>query len=107
MEYPKRKRARNRWHDYNGGLYFITICTKDKQHFFGYITNDEISYSEIGMVAAQNIDDMSSHWNGVEVLASVVMPNHVHLVIGIDGSLYQNNNNQALQLAGFILILLS
>ena len=27
MDYPKRKHARYRWHDYNGGFYFITICT--------------------------------------------------------------------------------
>ena len=95
MEYTERKHARYRWHDYNGGLYFITICTKDKKHFFGYISNNEISYSEIGMVAAQNIDEISSHWNGVKVLTSVVMPNHVHFIISIDGKIYQNKNNQA------------
>jgi len=94
MEYPKRKHARYRWHDYNGGLYFITICTKDKQHFFGYITNNEIFYSEIGVIAAQNIEGISSHWDGVKVLASVVMPNHVHLMISVDGRAYQNKNNQ-------------
>ncbi len=94
MDYPKRKHARYRWHDYNGGLYFITICTKDKKHSFGYITNNEIFYSEIGMVAAQNIDEIASHWNGVRVLTSVVMPNHVHFIISIDGSIYQDKNNQ-------------
>ncbi len=25
------------WHDYNGGEYFITICTKDRVHYFGEI----------------------------------------------------------------------
>jgi len=93
MDYPKRKHARYRWHDYNGGFYFITICTKDKQHSFGYIANNEIIYSEIGMVTAQNIDEISSHWKGVEVLTSVVMPNHVHMIICIDGSIYHNNND--------------
>lgn len=95
MDYPKRKHARFRWHDYNGGLYFITICTKDKQHYFGYITNDQIFYSEIGIVAAKNIDEISLHWEGVKVHASVVMPNHVHFIIGIDGSIYQRQNNQS------------
>ena len=94
MDYPKRKHARYRWHDYNGGLYFITICTKDKQHSFGYITNNEMYYSEIGMVAAQNIDGIASHWSGVIVHSSVVMPNHVHLIISIDGKEYQNRDNQ-------------
>ena len=94
MEYPTRKHARYRWHDYNGGLYFITICTKDKQHSFGYIKNNEIVYSEIGFVTAQNIDDISLHWEGVSVLASVVMPNHVHIIISIDGRIYQNRKSQ-------------
>lgn len=92
MDYPKRKHARYRWHDYNGGLYFITICTKDKQHSFGYITNNEISYSKIGMITANNIDEIGSHWNGVKVHASVVMPNHVHMIISIDGKEYQTRN---------------
>ena len=95
MDYPKRKHARYKWHDYNGGSYFITICTKDKKHSFGHITNNEIFYSEIGMVAAQNIDEISSHWDGVTVLTSVVMPNHVHFIITIDGKLYQHMNDQA------------
>lgn len=94
MDYPQRKHARYRWHDYNGGLYFITICTKDKQHLFGNITNNEILYSEIGMVTAHNINEISSHWYGVKVLSSVVMPNHVHFIIGIDGSIYQKRIDQ-------------
>jgi len=29
--------ARANWHDYNGGIYFITICTKYRVHYFGEI----------------------------------------------------------------------
>ena len=29
------KSARASWHDYNGGAYFITICTKNRVHYFG------------------------------------------------------------------------
>ena len=94
MDYPKRKHARYRWHDYNGGLYFITICTKDKKHSFGSISNNEIVYTEIGLVTVQNIEQISTHWSGVKIHASVVMPNHVHLIVGIDGSIYQNRLNQ-------------
>ena len=51
--------------------------------------DNEMSYSEIGMVTAQKIDEIGSHWDGVKVIASVVMPNHVHLIISIDGEIYQ------------------
>lgn len=27
--------ARANWHDYNGGVYFVTICTKNRVHYFG------------------------------------------------------------------------
>ena len=29
--------ARAWWHDYDGGAYFITICTENREHFFGEI----------------------------------------------------------------------
>ncbi len=31
--------ARFEHHDYNGGLYFITICTKNREHFFVKMVN--------------------------------------------------------------------
>ena len=31
--------ARANWHDYNGGIYFVTICTKNREHYFGEITH--------------------------------------------------------------------
>ena len=85
MEYPQRKHARYRWHDYNGGLYFITICVKDKKHLFGRIENHQITFTEIGEIAACHVQEIPLHWNGVKVISSVVMPNYVHLIIHIDG----------------------
>lgn len=34
---PVRKNIRAEFHDYSGGDYFITICTRDKKHYFGEI----------------------------------------------------------------------
>lgn len=34
---PQRKNIRAEFHDYSGGEYFITICTRDKVHYFGKI----------------------------------------------------------------------
>ncbi len=30
---------RANWHNYNGGVYFVTICTKNREHYFGEITH--------------------------------------------------------------------
>ena len=26
--------TRAEWHDYNGGLYHVTLCTKNREHYF-------------------------------------------------------------------------
>lgn len=84
MEYPQRKHARYRWHDYNGGVYFVTICVKDKEHLFGHIKDNTIYYTEIGETAVRQIYEISSHWGCATVISSVVMPNHVHMILQID-----------------------
>ena len=32
--------ARAPWHGYDGCVYFVTICTKNREHYFGEITTD-------------------------------------------------------------------
>lgn len=34
-----RHRFRAQWHDYNDGIYFVTICSHEKRHVFGHIRN--------------------------------------------------------------------
>ena len=40
--------ARAKWHDYNGGMYFVTVCTRNRKHFFGEIHNGVMHLTEIG-----------------------------------------------------------
>ena len=47
--------ARAVWHDYNGGAYFVTICTKDMAHFFGEIVDGEMCLTEIGRCADEQL----------------------------------------------------
>ena len=39
------------WHGYDGGAYFVTICTDGKMHYFGEIADGEIKFTEIGQYA--------------------------------------------------------
>lgn len=41
MKQFNRKSPRATWHKYNGGEYFITICTKNRIHYFGEIVDGE------------------------------------------------------------------
>jgi hypothetical protein len=69
-------------YDYSSeGLYFITICTKHRQHFFGEIDNGQMNMSEIGSVADMFIRKVPIHFSHALVTEHVVMPNHVHLIL--------------------------
>ena len=76
--------ARATWHDYNGGAYFVTICTRDMEHYFVEIVDGEMSMTEIGEYVQQCIKNIPQHNTYANVPAFVVMPNHVHLIVIID-----------------------
>ena len=78
-----RHAFRAEWHDYNSGIYFVTICSKDKQHIFGNIRNSNMILSEIGKIVESCILDISNHHTNVELWNYVVMPNHIHMVINV------------------------
>jgi len=78
--------ARAVWHDYNDGLYFITICIKGMEYYFGKIQNNEIIYTNIGEYANRCISDIPNHFTDAEIIISQVMPNHVHLIVEIQKS---------------------
>ena len=56
MSQKHRKQNRNPWHNYNQpGYYYVTICTKDHEYFFGQVKNNKISdikFETLGCAAA-------------------------------------------------------
>jgi len=80
-----RKHIRLRNYDYaSDGWYFVTICTRDGECFFGHI-KDKIMYnSPIGEQANLFWQEIPKHFPQVELGEFVVMPNHIHGMIGID-----------------------
>lgn len=66
-------------------LLHYTICTKDKRLYFGHIKNEAMDLSEIGAVADVFWKEIPSHHKDVELDDFIVMPNHVHGIIGICG----------------------
>lgn len=82
-DFPKRKYPRADFLDYNIGDYFVTICTKNKLHYFGYIKDGEMHLSMVGQFLRDNIESTTIHFPEARVLNYVVMPNHVHLIVSI------------------------
>jgi len=72
------------WDYANNGAYFITICTQNREHFFGNIKNGIMQLSEIGKLAAQFWYEIPNHFPMVELGNFVVMPNHVHGILIIN-----------------------
>lgn len=63
------------------GYYFVTICTKDKQYFFGDIVGDKMELSEIGKIVAGEWQKTGSIRDYAKLDEWVIMPNHLHGII--------------------------
>jgi tRNA(adenine34) deaminase len=71
-------------YDYgNAGLYCITICTANREHYFGEIIEGKIQLSNIGILADSFWHEIKKHSKNIELHQFVVMPNHIHGILEI------------------------
>lgn len=78
-----RHQFRAKWHDYEEGIFFVTLCTHCKMYLLGNISGGEMRCSALGDIAEKCIIDIPAHHANVELLNHIVMPNHVHLMISV------------------------
>ena len=68
--------SRATWHEYNGGMYFVTVCTQNKEHYFGEIQDGVMHLTEIGEYKPSPVMPANttflSHGNPVSTTASYV-----------------------------------
>lgn len=87
MKNRKPNRLRN--YDYSqNGMYFITICAKDRFKYFGEIENGKMMLNELGKIAEKCYLEIPNHFLGVFLDEFMIMPNHIHVIIEI------NNNDE-------------
>lgn len=91
---PQRKSPRAQWLEYNEGVYFVTVCTGERQHFFGKICNGKMEMTEIGEFLHSALENASSHQVYIKVLQYVVMPNHFHAIIDVVGTRHAVSDNR-------------
>jgi len=90
--YPKRKLNRLREYDYTqNGFYFITICIKNKDKFFGEITGAKMELSEMGKIAQKYWKEIPDHFPDAYLDEFIIMPNHIHGIIIIKNSSASDN----------------
>jgi len=80
------------WDYHNVWYYFITICTKDREHYFGNIKNGEMVLSDIGKIAHQYRLDIPNHFPHTSLDTFVIMPNHIHWIISINKKINKIKN---------------
>lgn len=82
---PIRKNIRLKFYDYSEeGIYFITICTKNRIELLGKIRdNKDIKLSKEGFLSEQYIKSINNVFNNVIVDEYVIMPNHIHMLLVI------------------------
>ena len=84
MKLHDRKSPRAQWHDYNGAEYFVTICTKDRTHYFGSVHNGQTQLTPVGECLKREIENTENLRHGVaSIPLYVIMPNHVHLIVSL------------------------
>lgn len=98
----ERKKNRACWHNYSEpGIYFITICTGDREQYFGKISNNEMQLSEIGRLISQCWEKIVEISPDIELDHYVVMPNHFHGILilknSIEKGLSRNGDSEARQ----------
>ena len=82
IQYRKHIRLRG-WDYRNPGLYFITICTKNREHLFGEIRNGVMGLTEPGCLAWEYWYSLPDHHPNAAPDAFIVMPDHIHGILGI------------------------
>lgn len=71
------------WDYGQAGYYYVTICTKNRQPFFGTIVQDDILLSPIGNIVAEEWLKTAVIRPNIQLDAWIIMPNHVHLIVVI------------------------
>ena len=80
--------ARLQGWDYGANaIYFVTICTANRAHYFGEIEDNTMQLNAAGMIAGQCWLDIPKYYPYIILDAHVVMPNHVHGIVIIDSKL--------------------
>ena len=98
---PKRKNIRLNHFDYSApGVYFLTLCTKDKKNYFwnkGFDPNSfywdqteayrirpfNLPLTQCGKLVLSELEKWDATYNFVRLYSYVIMPNHLHIMVAI------------------------
>ena len=93
-----RRSIRLKGYDYSqAGLYFITICTQNRNCLFGEIINHKMILNQAGQMIETEWLKLPKRFTNIQLHEYVVMPNHFHAILEIvdqNNVVDQNKINQ-------------
>lgn len=82
-----RQSIRLKGYDYSqAGLYFITLCCQNREHFFGYISQQKMHLSDAGKMIQSEWLALPARFPEIHLHEYIVMPNHFHAIIELVGA---------------------
>lgn len=95
MGKPRRRKNRLQGYDYSRtGWYFVTVCVKGHAEILGEIVTEcrgahgapaYTKLSDIGHIVENAILQIPKHYKGARVDKYVIMPNHIHMILQLEG----------------------
>jgi putative transposase len=73
------------WDYASAAWYYVTTCTKERASWFGVVVDGEVCLSKVGEVARQYWEEIPIHFANVSLDVFVIMPNHVHGIVIVEG----------------------
>lgn len=87
--YSKRNRRsiRLKGCDYSrAGAFFVTVCVQNRECLLGDIVDGKMMLNDAGRMVETVWDELPNHYGHVDLDSFVVMPNHVHGIIVLRGT---------------------
>ncbi len=69
------------WDYSNSAWYYVTLCTRNKECFFGDISDGMTHLSDIGLIADECWLKIPKQYPNVSLDYFIIMPNHIHGII--------------------------
>ncbi len=82
----RRRSIRLQNYDYSSqGAYFVTICTWSRESILGEVLNSAVQLSSSGDIVMRCWQDLPNHYSDIVLDEVVIMPNHLHGIILLNG----------------------
>lgn len=97
----RRRSMRLQGYDYSqAGIYFVTICVKNRECLFGEIKNEEMILNKLGRIVEKEWKKTPEKRKNVGLDEFIIMPNHLHGIIIINYKIVGIDCNQSLHKYG-------